>query len=99
MNHQTPNWKLSRFNDSFLPRCVRGAAFGGRSADQRRRKKKHLIEVAPFGRLDKMLRATKRRQKKKHLTEAALFGRLDQMLRTMVPEGVWGRFAPLAENG
>ena len=35
----------------------REAAFGGRSADrQRRRKKKHLIEAAPFGHLDQMLR-------------------------------------------
>ena len=35
----------------------REAAFGGRSADrQRRGKKKHLIEAAPFGRLDQMLR-------------------------------------------
>ena len=33
--------------------------FVGRSADrQRRRKKKHLIEAAPFGRLDQMLQTT-----------------------------------------
>ena len=37
----------------------REMAFGGRSADrQQRRRKKHLIEAAPFGRLDQMLRTT-----------------------------------------
>ena len=41
----------------FPPRYVRAAAFGSRSADpQRRRKKKHLIEATPYGYLHQKLR-------------------------------------------
>ena len=55
----------------------------GHSADrQRRRKKKHLIEVAPFGCFDQILSTSERRPKKKHLIEATPFGHLDQMVRT-----------------
>ena len=47
-------------------------------------KKEHLIEAAPFGRLDQMLRKSERRPKNKYLIEATLLGRLNQMLRTAV---------------
>ena len=49
-------------------------------------KKNFLIEAAPFGRLDQMLR-TEWRRRNKHLIAAAPFGCLDQMLSTVV----WGR--------
>ena len=58
-------------------------SFGDRSAQE----KKHLIEAAPFGRLDRMLRTAERRRKKKCLIEAAPCGCLDQMPRTTVKGG------------
>ena len=52
-------WHPGSFNAPFSPRCVCGAAFGGRSADElSAAPEKHLIEEAPFGRLDQMLRTT-----------------------------------------
>ena len=53
--------------------------------------KKHLIEAAPFGRLDQVLRTTERRRKEKHFIKAAPFACLNQMLRTAVQGGgLWG---------
>ena len=61
-------------------------------------KKKHLIEVAPFGRLDQMLRTTERGPKKKHLIKAAPSGRLDQMLRTALQRGRLGGLCPPSQK-
>ena len=66
-----------------LSRSSRGS-FGGRSGVVLRivsgaEKKKHLIEAAPFGRLDQMLQTAERRR-----ISAFDRGRLDQMLRSAV---------------
>ena len=60
------------------PAKYRGISRLGGGAPQPRNEKNTLIEAAPFGHLDQMLRTTEQRRKEKHLIKAALFGRLDQ---------------------
>ena len=62
----------------------REAAFGGRSADrQRHRKKKAFDEGGPVWPPGSNAKDGRTSPSKKHLIEAVPFGRLDQMLRTI----------------
>ena len=83
-------WAAYVATDRF-PSDVRWTIVGGARVVSEIEKKKHLIEVAPFGRLDQMLQTvyggalppqtSPLNCRSSHLIEAAKRGRLDQMLR------------------